>query len=220
MRCTRCDRPAVPQAIGRTPEGTLVFGWCLDCLTATGCIDIEVSRPVPQRAVEMRGCPIHEDSIVRARRRAAGTALILFSVWPLLLGATGAWIVLRRANGQSNPFGNGTPMFFFGGAAASALVLAILGLAIFGGGWLRSPRTLRIVRWAFFALGVVILTVGIARHSPKRDPYFATAALLALGIAGGARRLERTARNALVIGAVMRRAGTETGGYIDPPRLG
>ena len=41
MRCTRCDRVAVPQSVGRSPDGTLVFGWCLDCLAEGGCTLLE-----------------------------------------------------------------------------------------------------------------------------------------------------------------------------------
>ncbi len=41
MRCTRCDRLAIPQAVGLSREGLVVFGWCLDCLEETGCTEIE-----------------------------------------------------------------------------------------------------------------------------------------------------------------------------------
>ena len=38
MRCTRCDRIAIPQVVARTPENLLVFGWCLACLAEERCI--------------------------------------------------------------------------------------------------------------------------------------------------------------------------------------
>lgn len=48
MRCTRCDRPAVPQSVGYTPKGLLVFGWCLDCMHDHECVFVEVGR-LPKR---------------------------------------------------------------------------------------------------------------------------------------------------------------------------
>lgn len=43
MRCTRCDRPAVPQSVGYTPQGLLVFGWCLECMHDHECTFVEAT---------------------------------------------------------------------------------------------------------------------------------------------------------------------------------
>lgn len=42
MRCTRCDGLAVPQAVGISEDGRVVFGWCLECLADTHCDLVEI----------------------------------------------------------------------------------------------------------------------------------------------------------------------------------
>ena len=106
MRCTRCDRPAVPQAIGVTPAGLFVFGWCVPCLDATGLPADRGRRAVARVPTRL----ILESSIswtslrtrrrpdpLSDRRRLAGAVSLVLSLWGLLLFSVGLSLRFRLA---------------------------------------------------------------------------------------------------------------------------
>src|SRR4051812_21425693 len=100
MRCTRCDRPAVPQAVARTRDGLVVFGWCLDCLEAEGCVQIVIAPRARRResiGPEKAPSPIRPSlpEELRGRIRIQWTTGAVLGVLSLVLVAAGAWSVWR-----------------------------------------------------------------------------------------------------------------------------
>jgi hypothetical protein len=200
MRCTRCDRWAVPQAVGRTPDGVLVFGWCLDCLGETGCIEVEVSvrlrgTVLPSLRELERASSSTPDRDREGHREGRARLVILvtavLAAWGTLLLSVGVWLLVRPPEGPASPLGNGTPLLLLvGGAATTATALA-LGMAAFGRALFRSRRALRSIRWVAFLFAMAVLLVGVLDHVPRRDPYLVLAAASALAVAALARRLER-----------------------------
>jgi hypothetical protein len=199
MRCTRCDRWAVPQTVGRTPDGVLVFGWCLDCMRETGCTETELA--IHPRAshlpllheLERVACPALDRDRrgpPEGRARIITLVTLVLAAWGALLLSVGGWLFLQPPEGSASPFGNGTPLLLIvGGAATTATALA-LGMTTFGPVLFRSRPALRSARWAGFLLALFLLVVGILDHVPQRDPYLVLAAAAALTVAGFARRLE------------------------------
>lgn len=117
MRCARCDRIAVPQALGRTLGGHLVFGWCLDCLEEEGCIEISVARPKLLRRVRPHlGPPQGPEA---ARRMAQAMMAGMLALWGLTFLVLGVIRLALPATPAGNPFG-----------ANAAFALILLGLAL------------------------------------------------------------------------------------------
>jgi hypothetical protein len=199
MRCTRCDRPAVPQAVGRTPEGLVVFGWCLDCLTKVGCTDVVVARPETRhaRSRQVGRAPLEPFSRSRSaclRRRALALVIALLGGWGALLMASGGWMLWRHVPRAASPLGNGTPIFLLVGGAATAAIGLLLGALVFGRTLLRSRPVLRAVQGVAFAVALAILLAGVFHHVPRRDPLIVVFAAAALAVSAGARTLERLRR--------------------------
>ena len=199
MRCTRCDRPAVPQAVGRTPEGLVVFGWCLDCLTKVGCTDVVVARPETRdaRSRQVGRAPSN-------RFRATDPIVSDGGPWRLSsrCSAAGGRCSSRRADGcsgaacpaQASPLGNGTPIFLLVGGAATTAIGLLLGALVFGRTPLRSRPVLRTVQGVAFAVALAILLAGVFHHVPRRDPLIVIFAAAALAVSAWARTLERLRR--------------------------
>src|SRR5436309_2167158 len=110
MRCARCDRLAVPQAVGRTTDGLVVFGWCLSCLDETGCQDVMVarrdrlakssrrprlSRPATSRPVDLHPRP---DPMEERRKFVAAVSVVL-ALWGVFLVLGG--LILRARTDPS-----------------------------------------------------------------------------------------------------------------------
>ncbi len=134
MRCTRCDRPAVPQAVGLSRDGLVVFGWCLDCLRDGGCTQVEVARTARGDATLRLPDPATAE-VPPSRdggggRRSVAIVARLLAGWAGLLIAAGAGLLWARAPRDASPFGNGTPALLIGGGvatAATALLIRSLG---------------------------------------------------------------------------------------------
>src|SRR3989442_1110962 len=100
MRCTRCDRPAVPQAVGRTPDGLVVFGWCVSCLEETGCLDVRVARhPTPRRPLARSSRPappalLAAGLLPRPPRR--GPLVVALTSLALGVSVVARWVEVRR----------------------------------------------------------------------------------------------------------------------------
>lgn len=119
MRCARCDRIAVPQAVGRTAGGRVVFGWCLDCLEEEGCTDVVIARPGQLRRVRPHLVAPRPDEA--SRRLALGMLTAVLALWAL------AFLLLGLIRFASPTALAGSP---FGGRTAPALIL--IGLALKG----------------------------------------------------------------------------------------
>jgi hypothetical protein len=205
MRCTRCDRWALPQTVGRTPDGVLVFGWCPDCVRDAGCVEIELLvRPRASHLPSLRELeraarlvsPASDGARDRPGHRAGRARMItlvtvVLAAWGAFLLSAGAWLFLQPAEGPASPFGNGTPVLLAVGGAATMVTALALGMTGFGPALVRSRRTLRSIRWTAFLFAVAILVAGIVDHVQRRDPYLVLTVALALAVAGLALRLER-----------------------------
>ncbi len=203
MRCTRCDRWALPQTVGRTPDDVLVFGWCPDCVREAGCTEVDLAmrlrashlpslqeleraaRPAPPASDRDR--QTHREG----RARMISLVTVVLAAWGALLLSAGAWLFLRPAEGPASPFGNGTPLLLVVGGAATMTTALALGITAFGHVLVRSRRTLRSVRWAAFLFAMAVLVAGILDHVQPRDPYLVLTVALALTVAGFAHSLER-----------------------------
>jgi hypothetical protein len=210
MRCTRCNRPAVPQAVGRTPEGDLVFGWCLACLEATGCREIVAARPVRRASTalvlqEPRAPRLLLKTLSRARvasdRRTgrAGTAdprrrvivVVAWGLWLWGLTLVAAGVVLRSLRGPNPPrsVGPGNPVLLIGGGAATALVALFLLATAFGNA--RPPARpraaaaglLRLTQLAALLGVLALLATVLLRRDRRPVPYLVLTVTAALALA-------------------------------------
>jgi hypothetical protein len=190
----------LPQTVGRTPDGVLVFGWCLDCVREAGCTEVELSmRPrashLPSLQELERAARPGRDRDRQGHREGRAWMVTLVTVvlaaWGMLLLSGGAWLFLRPAEGPASPFGNGTPLLLVVGGAATMATALTLGATAFGPVLVRSRRALRSIRWTAFLFAMAVLVVGILDHVHTRDPYLVLTVGLALTVAGFAHGLER-----------------------------
>jgi hypothetical protein len=199
MRCTRCDRPAVPQAIGRTPDGRLVFGWCVGCLEDVGCLEVAVAHPVrrhpiasvaeiPLRVASHVHSPVPFDPLAQRRRALGALALVLF-LWGMIVLLSGLSLRARRALRPPSR-GDIPPTHLIVGGGATASIGLGLWMLTSAAAVLRSRLGLRAVQ--SFAGLAAVLCVGIALASRARglDPLLAAFASIALGVVFTARWLE------------------------------
>lgn len=126
MRCTRCDRIAVPQALGRLPDGRLAFGLCVRCLTDEGCEAIRIGPRHGRHPRRLRPrAPAHLADL--SRRRGLRALAGLLAAWGVTLALVGA--TFSRSRLPRSPLGNGSPILLLTGAAAMALLALALGYA-------------------------------------------------------------------------------------------
>jgi hypothetical protein len=206
MRCTRCDRIAVPQALGRDPSGDLIFGWCVDCLKAAHCTEIEIrsarsrdsfdrlmARPIKERVPSiplvpevdegpiMPGTPGH--ALLRKRRRYALLIAGALGLWGMsFLFVALCWILLASGTEDGQAASRRAMFLGLGGGSLIAVAgfLAIAALESAG----RIEPIRRAVRIATPILIALILIAGIVFHSPKRDPWFVALAFAVLVLGG------------------------------------
>ncbi|SIO67429.1 hypothetical protein SAMN05444166_8361 [Singulisphaera sp. GP187] len=196
MRCARCDRLAIPQAVGHLPNGLVVFGWCLDCLEETGCSEIEaVGRRTTRRGnscvltLEPPPPPLMIAPTDR-RRLLLGVATLLGS-WSIVLIAVGIWTIRQPAPPNPSPLGNGRPTLFLVGGMATAVTALLLLCLSQGRELVRSRLACWWVQSGAFLLALAILVAGIVYHDPRRDPFVVVAAALAIGLSIAAHWQER-----------------------------
>jgi hypothetical protein len=201
MRCTRCDGLAVPQAVGIAPDGTVVFGWCLQCLADSDCDLVEVAavglgdlrlsftagRPTrqPQRVAVSASGGIDESqwiiSIVAFLMVASGLILLTAGVF------TGA-----QTPAVSSSLGNGSPALLgVGGGVMALLGLALLLVAAFRD-WLPGTFMLILLSWLSFMIGLGILAQGIFDYQPRRNIAIVLGSGVALVISATALMLARS----------------------------
>jgi hypothetical protein len=196
MRCARCDRLAIPQAVGLSPEGLVVFGWCLDCLEEAGCTDVEVverrsDRRGPPRVSSLGSIAPRPALDRRDRRRLFLGVTLLLSIWSIVLIAGGIRTIRQPPAPNPSPLGNGSPLLLLAGGAATATTSLLLLVLSHGRALLRSRRAWLWVQSGSFLLALAILFAGIVYHDPRRDPFVVAAAGLALGVSVGAHWRER-----------------------------
>ncbi len=186
MRCTRCDRIAVPQALGVTPDDQLVFGWCVPCLKEVGCTEIVVAgkaQVVKAPLQAKRGAEFRDAASYTSAERRRGIALVgrLLSCWALILVFAGAWLSGRPRRSTENSLGNGSPVLMFVGGLGSMLLAWVLLSAAVGSSPARSASLYR----RFAAMGLIVATIMIAlRLGPSLEPCLARVLLILVGASG------------------------------------
>lgn len=207
MRCTRCNGVTIPQALGRTPDGQLVFGWCLPCLQEENCREIVVAQPErslrkrmrdltrpsryrkPLKSVVVPVRPQRARSAIDDRYRLLSAVLLIMSLWGVVLVIGGLVIRAGRpAAGQGSPFGNPT-LLTVGGVAVTSFALSLWFL-LSGRRFLETRPGLKAVQVISFLVALVILGVGISFHDPRRDPLVVFLTSLALSASVTARWIE------------------------------
>ncbi len=204
MRCTRCHLPAVPQAVGVTPAGVFVFGWCVACLEETGCHQVVVARPPRRpstRLVLERSTPRFEElrrprHPLDDRRRLAGAVALILSLWGLLLFGIGLTLWTLGLPDPKGPTSAATglriggPSLLIGGGGTTAAVGLIFWALNSSLMPLRSKRALRVIQGVSFLTAIGTLLAGIVYRSPRRDPLIVGVASTALVVSAAARWIE------------------------------
>ncbi|HEX8200868.1 MAG TPA: hypothetical protein VF590_10290 [Isosphaeraceae bacterium] len=182
MRCTRCDRIAVPQAVGLTREGQVVFGWCLTCLAEQGCTLVEIPGAGPFARRGRRGRRVRRRARRVPRTRSRRLALVLVAA------VMAAWAAVLMVVGA----GLRVPSLLAGGGVMAVTSLA-LGLASLDRG--RGPLiVLKVVQVAAAVVTFGVPALAIARYDPRRNPLVVGTCCAALAVAWAARRGEQTLR--------------------------
>ena len=149
MRCTRCDQLVITQALGRTPEGRLAFGWCLDCLAAAGCREIAIAHPRRLRQVDSprsKGLTLFETPSVvvnNPRRKVLAAIAIALALWGVVLLFGGLVAHSRPSPISPSPMGNGSPALLLVGGAMMTIFGALLWLLTPGRAALSPPQWLK-----------------------------------------------------------------------------
>ena len=184
MRCTRCDGIAVPQAVGRTRDGVLVFGWCLACLGEEGCL---IEEPPGRRRRWRWQWPARGAG---SRRLAVLGVAGLLAAWALVLTFLGVLKVPGPVQDPPRPIDGGSGWFFLGGGGLMALVSLAAWAAVLD----RATRlrfALKVVQVASATVAVSALGWALLRQAATRVPLAVPVAAVALGLSWAARRYER-----------------------------
>lgn len=228
MRCTRCNRPAVPQAVGVTPAGVFVFGWCVVCLEESGCQQIAIARPARhpstrlalERSIPWAARPAGPPDPLGNRRRVAVSVALGLTVWGLVLLAAGLvfWALgLARATqlpSNGVPGMNvGGPVLLIGGGGSTAAVGFLLWALNARLNPRQSARALRVTQALSFLSALAILLAGIVYRAPRRDGLVVGVASAALVVSAAARWIE--VRRSRALGAPDR-GGFEVGSASEP----
>lgn len=193
MRCTRCDRIAVPQMLARAPDGRLVFGWCAACLEDQGCepvgteaavLVLSAREPLPRRLRRLgrasrprRSRPLAPSA---SRRLAAVGLAGLMAAWALILAFLGGLRLLGAGDAR------GRMLLFGGGLMALTSLIVWVGVL---GRLTGAGVILKVVQVAATIVGFGTLAWGIFRNEPRNAPWIVGIALGAIGIAWTARAI-------------------------------
>lgn len=180
MRCARCDRVVIRQAVGRAPDGRVVFGWCLDCMAEQRCGRIQVARG----GRLFGGLKAYRAgrSLSSQERRARGLAAVavLLILWGATFAAVGAWKTWHSGRLGAAAAGRGMPVVLVIGGAA----LALAGLTLAGIALARAPWFWRVLEWLLFACAVIVLVLGVIQYDPRRAPWMVALAGFAIALSG------------------------------------
>ncbi|MEO6810208.1 MAG: hypothetical protein ABI353_13925 [Isosphaeraceae bacterium] len=194
MRCTRCDQIAVPQSVGRTPDGVLVFGWCQTCMAEGGCrIEEPAARRIWRRIGQLpqrlaRAKPKRRE--IENRRLGLMGVAGLLAAWALTLTFLGVVRLPGPIQNPPKPIDVGSGWFLLGGGAAMALISVSVWIAALDREALRR-HALKLVQVGSATLAVAALGWGIIRRVPARDPWLAAIFGAGLGLSWAAVWLER-----------------------------
>ena len=208
MRCSRCDRLAVPQAVGRSPKGLVIFGWCLRCLEETGCrqivpasktkrvstrLDFDHAPTLPDSRPENlipKPRPLGPRIPVDDRSRLVGAVSLILALWGLAVLGVGLVYRTLVQPREASPLGNGTPALLIGGGGSTAVVGLSLWLITSGLARTRARPALKVIQALSFLVAIGTLIAGIVAHSPRRDPLVVAVASGCLGLSVAARWIE------------------------------
>jgi len=199
MRCTRCGRLAIPQAVGRARDGSVVFGWCLACLAEEDCTLVEETDisfgKVPRKGRRLRRPRSRRTGVVRpgaGRRKVVYYVVGGMVAWTLTLMVLGLVSLSAPVDGAAGLDNRGVGQLLIVGG----LVMGVTGLAVWAATLDRSyARRLgpRAVQSSSAILAALTLVWGIVRHDARRDPWVVGTVAVALGVSWCARRAGRSA---------------------------
>lgn len=186
MRCTRCDRIALPQVLARAPDGRLVFGWCPACLASESCVVID-EEPAPlqihprepagrrvRRIVRRTRRAMRQPRSQEATRRLAGVGIAgLMAAWALILAFVGGWKWIGAGDGRG--------LMLLTGSGTMALVSLLVWVAVIGS--IDAPSVvLKVVQVAATVIAAGLLAVAISRGgaNPASLPCMIACGLLVL----------------------------------------
>jgi hypothetical protein len=198
MRCTRCDRIAVPQAVGRSPEGLVVFGWCLNCLAEGDCVLVEIpgkslrsaarsarrAAKRPETGLQRPAAPRPEAS---SRRLAISGVAGLMGVWAIILLAWGGLVLPGQGSREALAQAWGR-VLLIGGGLMALTSLAVWALTLDRLNWRRIA--LKAAQAGGAALAFSVLAWGAVHHDVARDIWVVAVAALGLGLSWVAHRHE------------------------------
>ncbi len=181
MRCARCDQLILRQATGVNPDGEVVFGWCLPCMTEVGCTFVttnKVDRRKSTRVILTERPHVISPNAKMLRGVAGGIA-----TWSGILLLAGLWRLFEPGFAANpSPFGNGGAVLFLVGA----LSLGILGLGLYASTWSSSRRgqvlgylAATLTGSVSVGLSFVALWTFPAAPWPARAAFFSVAVILA-----------------------------------------
>ncbi len=200
MRCTRCGGLAIPQAVGRSRDGAVVFGWCLACLAEEDCTLVEETDisfgKLPRKARRRRPqARPRREAVSRpesARRKVVYYVVGGMVAWTLTLMVLGLLSLSAPVVGAAGIGNRGVGQLLIVGG----LLMGVTGLAVWAATLdRRYARRLgpRAVGTSSAILAALTLAWGIVRHNPSRDPWIVATVAVALGVSWWARRAGRSA---------------------------
>lgn len=195
----------MPQAVGNTPAGVFVFGWCVACLEASGCQQIAIAprsrrattRLTLERSIPWSSGPPDPPDPLDDRRRLAGAVALVLSLWGLALLSTGLTLWATRLRRVTPPPSDGIPGPWAGGPAlliGGGCATAVVGFFFWSSNLRKplspSPRMLRGIQAVAYLSVLATLLAGTVFRSPHRDPLAVGLASAALVVSAAARWLE------------------------------
>jgi len=197
MRCARCDQIIFLQALGRLPDGRLVFGWCEECLGEMRCARVDPSTfgILSPRAL---GVKVRKRRLDRVQSVWRGLALAwlgaagLLGAWGVILAYVGGWKLsspLPSGNRPIDPFGSSSAVSLIGSAILAALSL-VGWMLVLGRGHNRR-FLLRCLEVCATLTAFATLAWGIIQHVPRRDPLVVAIVAVCVVLAVVSRQVEK-----------------------------
>lgn len=195
MRCTRCDRIAMPQVLAHTPEGNLVFGWCPECLASENCAVVQ-DEPATLSVTQTKSIAREFRKFVRARKRslrrprtivatrrlaALGIASLMAS-WAIILAFVGGWKLFGA--------GDGSGLMLLTGSGMMALVSLLVWVGVIG----KMDGTsvlLKVVQVATAVIAIGTIVMSAYRGLDKEAAVLVAIAVALMGISWLAGTIER-----------------------------
>jgi hypothetical protein len=192
--------------VGISPDGKVVFGFCLQCLADTNCrlVDVPARGPYDfilgfstSKAIRpVTGHLAISASQIDQSRWIIGVVAFLMITWGLVVLAAGL-AMPPSPDPQASPFGNGTTALLgIGGGVTSLLGLGLLVLVAYRDEF-PGLVLLTLVSWLSFLAAIGMLLYGIADYQPRRNVLLVLGVCTSVLISVVSRLLERSQRRAL-----------------------